>query len=524
MSRTELPTETPAGRAWAEKYLHPPSVKRNGYIATPDNNMCPVATLELDSIANISPIFTISSVQYYSTDLLFLQGSGARVVAYVFVRTPAIMSGNWILHPQTPAVVFDQYDFDGSWGSDVSLQRLGYKSCTYYLNATQFNDQGTVTVAQFRPNIFTSTQTLPTDPTCSTPFEIQKRISSTADYNSQIIDLGRIDGGGFTGAYVPSTTTMVQQSSPKAVSHMAREGAFVPQHWSQPINLFYNQPDGQNGSEFDMVQTYIRFIQADHSEHLLPLFNSPPSTPPTLAQMSDTVWSDFSWAYVFFAGLSVPTGESMANAPYITVKSYLGVEVQPSIKSSFVFFQTPAPIPDDRAIHVAAGLVHQKPDGFPSSANDFGSIIALAASFVPRAITWVKNLFSSPKATIRKEAVAVTKTLAKEVMTPNSRVSRALTRVDRPRSASTQPRPRQRNQSKQRTRVFEKSNSSNRKSRFDSVVLPPNATQRAEERRRLLATTKQLQNTRVSNNGLMRSFPNQPQGNNMFRGRFSNRL
>jgi len=426
-----IPSETAAGRAWSEKYLHPPSVKRNGYIATPDNNMSPVCTLELDSITNISPIFyagdTVPPTQYYSTDLFFLQSSGARVVCYVFVRSPTYLSGNWVLHPQTPAVTFDQYDFDGSWGADVQLQRLGYKSCTYYLNATQFNDQGTVTIAQFRPNIFNSNITVP--PPLDTHPPLFKRMngSNPADFNTQIIDMAHVEGGAFTGAYVPSTSTMVQQSSPKAVSHMARDGCFVPQHWSQPINTFFNQPDTADGSEYDLIQTYIRFLTGDGNSHLVPLNNAPLSSPGLLHQYSDTVWSDFTWAMVMFTGLSVPTGEGMANAPYITVKSYVGVEVQPAPKSSFVFFQAAAPIPDDKAIHAAAGVVHQKPDGYPSSANDFGSILGLVTTYVPKIVNWLSNAFSANKPTVAQVAPIVEKAVAKIEKKRPSRIPRPRT-------------------------------------------------------------------------------------------------
>jgi len=91
---------------------------------------------------------------------------------------------------------------------------------------------------------------------------------------------------------------------------------------------------------------------------------------------------------------------------YITVKSVYGVEVQPHVKSSFTFFQQTPPIPDDRAIHIAAGIVHQKPDGFPASANDLGSIIALAATYAPKIIGWLSNAFSANKEkAVVKEAV-----------------------------------------------------------------------------------------------------------------------
>ena len=151
-------SETAAGKAWLEKYLHPPSVQKPAFVATPDNNISPVTTLNFETVNNIPLTATIGSGSTSRTlnltDAFFLQTTGARVVSYVFVRSPGYNSGNWFQHPQTPAITNDSYDFVNNWGSDVSMQRLSYKSCTYYLNATSFNDQGTVTIAQARPAVF----------------------------------------------------------------------------------------------------------------------------------------------------------------------------------------------------------------------------------------------------------------------------------------------------------------------------------------------------------------------------------
>nr|WAY16492.1 hypothetical protein [Hepelivirales sp.] len=399
-------SETAAGKAWLEKYLHPPSVQKPSFVATPDNNISPVTTLNFETVNNIPLTATIgtgpSSRTLNFTDVFFLQTTGARVVSYVFVRSPGYNSGNWFQHPQTPAITNDSYDFVNNWGSDVSMQRLSYKSCTYYLNATAFNDQGTVTIAQARPAVFVYQGTHPP------PIDVSQRVEGEFDYNCQILDVGDVSGSGQSGEFVPSTPTQVQQSNPKAVTHLAREGAFVPQHWSQPTNRFWNNADTGNGSDHDLVQTYIRFTMADKSEHTVRLFNKmnadgsiPDEGQVTLDNAADTPWCDFTVAYVYFSALSVSPvlGQTIVSQPYITVKSIYGVEVQPFPKSSFTFFQQTPPIPDDRAIHIAAGIVHQKPDGYPSSANDLGSIFGLVTKFAPKVFNWLTNAFNanSPK-------------------------------------------------------------------------------------------------------------------------------
>lgn len=436
-------TETPAGRAWLDKYLHPPGVQKSAYAGTPDNNMSPITTLNFDTIDNISTSVKYKDKVYNVSDMFFLQTTGARVVAYIFVRHPAMATGDWILHPQTPAIVNDSYDFVSNWGSDVSLSRMAYKSCTYYLNATAFNDQGTVTIAQTRPSCFVfQTAHLPSDSDTAVPPESftsipVRRDLSDYDYNAQILDIGDVSGAGYSGAFVPSTATQVQQSNPRAVTHMAKLGAFVPQHWSQPTNRFYATPDQGNGSKFDLVQNFIRFITEDGSEHTLRLYSKmgpdgdSPVTP-TLHNCADTNWSDFTISYVYFSGLSAVDNLLVSNA-YITVKSMYGIEVQPHVKSSFVFFQNNPPIPDDRAIHMAAAIIHQVPDGYPSSANDFGSILSLVTSFAPKVINWLSNAFSANA----KPAAAATKEIKREVKREVSKdVAKAVVKP-----AKTPPRP-----------------------------------------------------------------------------------
>jgi len=423
MSNVSLPTETSQGRAWVEKYLHPPSVTKSDFVACPDNNLNPVTTLNFETITNIPLSCTIGATIHPIDEVFFLQTTGARVISFVFVRSIGFNGGEWFQHPQQPAILNDSYNFLSNWDSDVSMQRMSYKSCTYYLNSTAFNDQGTVTIAQTRPDIYNFiTSALPplpppppptTDVFQPTPYDhvdidfdnvhFVRRLNGEFDYNAQVIDLGDISGASNSGAYVPSTPTQIQQSSPRAVTHLARQGAFVPQHWSQPINRFYNNDDNGTGSTNSLIQTFVRFTTSDRSQHTVRLYlkNQADGNIPvvdTLDNCADTTWSDFTFSFVYFSALSTQPALStiLISPAYITVKSIYGIEVQPRVKSSLVFFQENSPIPDDRALHVAAAIVHQKPDGFPSSANDFGSILGLVTTFAPKVFDWLSHAFSKP--------------------------------------------------------------------------------------------------------------------------------
>lgn len=438
-----IPSETAAGKAWLEKYLHPPSVQKSSFVSTPDNNISPVTTLNFETINNIPITGVISGTTYNFSDVFFLQTTGARVVSYIFVRTPFYNSGEWFQHPQYPAIINDSYDFLHNWGADVSMQRMSYKSCTYYLNATAFNDQGTITIAQSRPAFYAfQSSTIPPTQRLSDDFlnttEVFRRDNAEFDYNGIVLDMGDVSGAGVSGEFVPATPTQVQQSNPKAVTHLARLGAFVPQHWSQPTNRFYNNSDTGNGSEVDLCQPFIRFITADKSEHTIRLFckNKPDGTipEPTLDNCGDTVWSDFTVAYVYFSALSIPSaiGQQIVAPAFITVKSVYGIEVQPHVKSAFVFFQQTPPVPDDKAIHIAAGIVHQKPDGYPSSANDFGSILSLVSTFAPKVIGWLSNAFGTKKEEAKIEKKVEKKIEKKKPKTP---------KPPRPPSRIVTPRP-----------------------------------------------------------------------------------
>jgi len=391
-----LPTETAVGRAWVNKYLHPPSIRTADYNGTPDNNTSPYAILEYDVVQNISPSFLnpISGEQLFTSDLMFLQGSGALVVTYAFVRHPKYLDGKWQPHPQTPAVVNTSYDFPESWRTDVSMHRLSYKSCTYYLNATAFNDQGTVTTAQFRPQILVGWAT-PADDELDVIAMPRRPVGVDPDFNAQWIVLGNMSDSSGQSETMPPTASMVQQSSPKAITHMAKDGVFVPQTWAQPVNAFKPNPKYLSSSLADLPSCQLEFYD-NQGSHTIPLFNAstPTGVDPTKPNTwHDITWSDFTWAYVLFSGLSAPTTQITTSTAYITVKCVYGIEVQPMTKSPFNPFMRAAPVPDDRAVHIAAAIAHQKPDAFPASANDFGTILALAAQFAPQVISWISNAF-----------------------------------------------------------------------------------------------------------------------------------
>jgi len=432
--------ETVQGNAWINKYMHPPVLTDPLYAGIPDNNNAPIVIMEHTAINNIPLVIPSTPTPIYTSELLILQGSGAKVFAYVFIRGSynigeVTIGGAWVPHPTIPAIIYSNYNFGSSWANDIMCYRHGARSSTTYLNSTQFTNQGTSTVSQFRPNVTYRgpfapfIQSLKRDDRAriadliisqhlknnrvpdhddelmhehilNTDFE---SLHSMYDFHIQIVNFAS-SVNDFTLAGVQTTLiahglvvdpTQLQNLSPKAVTELASEGTFVVQHWSQSTNDFKNNPSVSSSipGNTNLPQCFYSWYQpvpGGLSALLVlePLYDSAGSN-------YDTTWTDLTWAFQYYSGLSVSSTVTSAFPPYITFKGKEIIEAQPQIASPFVPFIKPCPIPDNTAIRIAAGLAHQMPDSLPASANMFGSFLPLLAQFVPTALSWVKTLFSS---------------------------------------------------------------------------------------------------------------------------------
>jgi len=428
-----ITAETNAGAAWVKKYTHPPVELDSTYVGTPDMANAPSSHVEWRMVQNTSPAADTAGFPAFSSDILMLQTSGAATACYVWKRNS---TGQWqqdnASTGSTGGVFNSSYDYFNQWNQDASVSRLAYKSCTHYLNATEFANQGTVTVAQFRPNILVDQQgdfltasavigRHQDDPAlykrllklfCPKPKVVPKakrapnedayeyvhkeedeqtprvptsHLDAIFNYQVQIVDLGVNNNG----IGLPETPTELMELSPKATTRMAKDGAFVVQGWSQPTNLF-KEGTSVGGGRKCPPTCFWKFCSGTGVLTYYPFIASGALMNNFVA--IDTPWSDFTWAWIYWSGLSAPAAG--ASPAYITTKCLIGVEVQPNLQSAWTPFVKQNPIPDDRALRMAAGIRHQMPDSMPASANDLGSILLSAVKYAPMAINWIKSVFA----------------------------------------------------------------------------------------------------------------------------------
>lgn len=498
---TTISADTVAGAAYVNKVTHPPTSMTSEYLGRPDCSAPNVVLMELKSEANFAPIITLptsatATKTINPSSLLFLQASGAYVSNYCFmyVADPSVTVSGWV-QPQSQASSANQpaitqpalgvsnnagYVFT-NFNNDVSTFRTTYKSSTYYLNATNFNNQGTVTSAKFKPNITGGAnlalylkELKDTDPNefksfygalmlmmkgddtisraTSKPIQTSDRRQKQRDPDFDIID-ELDDFSYFNGAPyqiatmgslsatsslpfsnvmdytkdIPTNASELMVMSPKAATRPATQGAFVVLQQLDETMPWTSAPSnsGTAAVPSGLVLSFIKFASGS-STAFYPLYSTAIANNTVSAYTADTPWNGLDWSFTLFEGLTVPStvGTTLTSVPYITVKSFVGLEVQPNPKSSLSCFQKTLPLPDYSAIRMATGIMHARPDSLPASANDLASIAATAIKFLPTAVTWLKELFSS-KPEQKQQKTIVTRKPARAAIVAPQRPQRA---------------------------------------------------------------------------------------------------
>lgn len=467
---------TSAGAAYVNKITHPPSPMSSEYQGRPDCSAPNVVLMELKAEENVPPILSFptsasSTKTINPSSMMFIQTSGAVVMNYIFMwladSSSTVMG--WV-QPQgqnavastqptvtqatQPAVRSAGYNFN-QWQSDIASHRKTYKSSTYYLNATNFNNQGIVTSAKFKPDIVHGTSLLGLIESHAGDYESSKSLIAAIkaacnhhgiqfkfeDDGFTFIDKDGVklpgdsfsyqiwEWGSFTGSkgstlpfssqiywntLFPANSSELLVSSPKAATRPAREGAFVVLQqedeiipWISNYATSSNTPANPSGLNL----SFMRYLSGSSAVYI-PLFNQTTFNNTFTPLTADVPWGSLDWSYTIFEGLTVPAtgpGVTLTSVPYITVKSILGLELQPRSSSSLATFQKTLPLPDDDAIKMAIGIMHARPDSLPASANDLGSIAATAMKFIPTAVTWLKEIFGKKQQEPVREKVVIQK-------------------------------------------------------------------------------------------------------------------
>lgn len=406
---TEIHTDTISGAAWLRKYEHPPCDTPSEYCGIPDYNNTPSVHPEYRTIGQIKT-FSVSTatppVTTYYDKVLVLHTSSA--VAPVFYWQTAV-DGTTYASPN--AIINSNIDIK-DWVTHNASGRIAYKSATISLNATDFSNQGVVTTASFRPNI---------------------RQENVGNLITQFVALGRhvdleliyrshrlpemssfpVDVAGWRAAFgdaeaytvliagvgvLPLSGTEVAMLSPNAVSDVAKQGCFVVQRFSQPFPQYKSFNLGNRESTGISTQTgcqcYVEVVLDDGTVTLVTVtVANQPGNATTVLQ--DVAWSDLTWSFTLFEGLSVgPTGAgSNAVPPYLTVKTITGFEMQPLSGSATSPYMHNSAMVDEAALRIASMNNHARLDSLPAAMNFWGSLGKILLQAAPTVISTVSSLF-----------------------------------------------------------------------------------------------------------------------------------
>jgi len=461
--KSKLEPLTSDGNAYVEKVLHPPgSVPR--YNGVPDTGSANYVPLQLTAETDFAPVLTVATsatdtVKLNPSSMLFLQTSGVKAATYLFFRyadgwvqpqsqNAAAGSSPSINQDTVPASIFRGYHFD-NWVYDVGRTRTTYKSSTYYLNATSFNNQGTVATAKFKPNTIVGMTLVsyarslneenletflaalpnhafisgddyivveksarsrskdkappPSRTIAALNPDAQIQLLDMPSRNAQVNPMPFISNSwDYIKGVLPEDVGAIMQMSSKSVMRPASEGAFVVQQPIEDIQPWISTPANTDstiapgGGDRGLLLSFIR--STNGSAHVyFPLFAQNFSTSgftDPLDGVYDTPWNNLDWCFVLFQGLTVPspTTTALSNIPYISVKSYVGVELEPNLNGSLLPFNRTRPLHDRKAIEIANGIFHQRPDSLPASANDFGSFFKSLAGMVPVVGPWISKI------------------------------------------------------------------------------------------------------------------------------------
>jgi len=470
----KINASTPAGAAYVKKVTHPPSNMSSDYLGRPDCSSPNVVLIELKSEQNVAPILVVptsatANKTVNPSSMLFLQSSGAVVSNYVFLylSDASISTKGWVqpqgqlaittgpeLQPTVTQTTTQSTNMAGysfsNWQSDVASHRKTYKSSTYYLNATNFNNQGVVTTAKFKPDIVQGLSLLSLydshrgDNKSTTSLLNATRASlnmkgytmkhnqkpqETYNKNQQDDEFIVLDNNGyklpgeqmsyqildfgtfttqqgadlpfsnqiFYNTLLPETSSQVLMSSPKSSTRPAKDVAFVVlQQEDEIIPWVANNANNVLSVPAGLTLSFMRYSVSGVATYI-PLYSSALTGNTYSPSTAEVQWSSLDWSMTLFEGLTVPTtvGTTLTSVPYVTVKSFVGLEIQPRSTSSITSFQRTLPLPDDDAIRMVIGIMHARPDSLPASANDLASIATTAIKFIPTAVEWLKNIFGS---------------------------------------------------------------------------------------------------------------------------------
>jgi len=448
---TEIQANTATGAAWVRKYEHPPAGTPADYAGIPDINNSPSVRTEYRAVQNVQTYDTVGTVTTNYNKVLFLQLPSMTVPTFAFKYNT---SG---VRAQLAAdVVHNQGIATRQHLANFGSGRIAYKSCTYSLNATDFNNQGIVTVAQFRPNIssynyasFAEYVRGRMSKARADTFLASLKKSARAD-TDDFVDVSSDKLGDATGnsylvitiGKVPVNSTDVAQLSPNATVNPAKEGAFVVQRFSQPVVEYRDYAfAAQSVSKPAPIVGSGVLLEYIDAAGVVTFATISDTYYPSNTVLEDIALFDFTCAWVHFEGLSVQPASTTATTvtpPYITVKAITGVEAQALPGSMFTPFMENSAVYDSRALEFASMVTHARQDSLPARFNFWGALGSALLQAAPSIISTVKGLFGKKESDKEKQ---VTRAEVDKLagMLKKSRVANAPSKKAKRRTKSAPP-------------------------------------------------------------------------------------
>lgn len=419
------------------KLVHPPSAVP-GFCGLPTNDTRSQVVLEWRNmeLLNLPYIFdytagavrAVTAADLTQFDYAFLCVNGARVLNIPFIFNP---TAGGTLQPDYNNVMTQSLYNWANWNSDANLFRPIYKSQTFYLNATAFNDTGMVTGNQFNPNILFSGTLLSFSSeqpqnfygfvvdnvkngrysarplkgldrqfienwevfphyhrmellrlTNSNPTDVLNLDPNTT---IQVINLGTVGANTSFPSPVPNNSQILSNSL-RSLGCKAKEGMFTVQRLNTVSPAWQSATNTSRGGTvtdpyIGLYQCYQYTIDNTGLGHFVPFIDNCPigTTSANLPILYDTLWSkDMTFSWVRFSGLSLNSQTSVSTQLLIR-KVYSGYEVQPTVTSSWSGMMKLAPKPDLLTMQALMDAYYELKDAMPARYNFWGALGSIAA-------------------------------------------------------------------------------------------------------------------------------------------------
>jgi len=379
----------PAARDWLLKALHPAATHEcpgipdpyEGQIITPDYRDSTVIGPPAGVVGN----WDLLVVQLPGDVCGFGYAAGPAGVSFTATTQPANTTANCTVNQPVVPYALNPFSIVRANGTPtVSLQttRVGqvaagawewrrrYAGMTAYMTASALNDQGTVYASTF------ATQYVRGGPVDGPTVGSQASTCVSHAYN------------------VPLDETSLQQVSPKPYVAPARHGVYLPSRFldfDMRLVEMIRTSDAMMCQGIDSATTQVSFLNSETAGAISTVGIPCLSRPLLMEGNFLSAWPSYAWvnpANQTAGTQPLDSGHSgmtpgvmifrgLSNAASITVRSYYGLELVPTIYSSFRQFCKPAPAYSEIALRTYAAVSHELQYAYPASYNSFGDLLGV---------------------------------------------------------------------------------------------------------------------------------------------------